>query len=68
MLNCFVKKLFGLLFMAICYLSVDLGYKLEMSTAQLALPLLSFFCSVPRSGVKRLPRSGGVPRKIYFYS
>ena len=35
--------------------------------AQLALPLLSFFCSVPRSRVKRLPRSGGVPRKVYFY-
>ena len=35
--------------------------------AQLALPLLSFFCSVLRSGVKRLPRSGGVPRKVYFY-
>ena len=28
MLNCFVKKSFGLLFTAICYFSVDLGYKL----------------------------------------
>ena len=27
MLNCFVKKLFGQLFMAICYFSVDLDYK-----------------------------------------
>ena len=25
--NCFVKKLFGLLFMTICYFSLDLGYK-----------------------------------------
>ena len=28
MLKYFVKKLFGLLFMAICYFSVDLGHKL----------------------------------------
>ena len=45
--------------------------KVVNRAAQLALPLLSFFlqrsCSVPRSGVKRLPRSGGVPRKLYFY-
>ena len=27
MLNCLVKKLFGLLFMVICYFPVDLGYK-----------------------------------------
>ena len=27
MLNCFVKKLFGLLFVTICYFSVDLDYK-----------------------------------------
>ena len=26
-LNCFVKKLFGILFIAICYFSVDLDYK-----------------------------------------
>ena len=34
-LKCFVKKLFGLLFMAICYFSVDLGYKPPKNLATL---------------------------------
>ena len=43
---------------------------IEISTAQRSLRcrfyrFLQCSCSVPRSGVKRLPRSGGVPRKVY---
>ena len=36
-LNCFVKKLFGLFFMAICYFSVDLGCKPPKSLATLSV-------------------------------
>ena len=38
MLNCFVKKLLGLFFMAIYYVSMDLGYKPPKKNLATLLP------------------------------
>ena len=45
MLNCFAKKLFGLLFMAIYYFSVDLGYKLPKTSAALCFDNVEHGCA-----------------------